>query len=158
MEDLKIVVPMGYEIDKENSTFELIKFKKLDEIKTMEDLHDSEIRFTGYYIDTSALVERGSYINHSIENDNVFLTEKEANSSLAMSKISQLMPYYGGAITQEEWNNIDIPKFSIIRDRDGIDFYLNHNFYMFLSFHTSEQRDRFLENNEQLIKDYLMLD
>lgn len=158
MEDLKIVVPMGYEIDKENSTFELIKFKKLDEIKTMEDLHDSEIRFTGYYIDTSALVERGSYINHSIENDNVFLTEKEANSSLAMSKISQLMPYYGGAITQEEWNNMDIPKFSIIRDRDGIDFYLNHNFYMFLSFHTSEQRDRFLENNEQLIKDYLMLD
>lgn len=158
MEDLKIVVPMGYEIDKENSTFELIKFKKLDEIKTMEDLHDSEIRFTGYYIDTSALVERGSYINHSIENDNVFLTEKEANSSLAMSKISQLMPYYGGAITKEEWNNIDIPKFSIIRDRDGIDFYLNHNFYMFLSFHTSEQRDRFLENNEQLIKDYLMLD
>ena len=158
MEDLKIVVPMGYEIDKENSTFELIKFKKLDEIKTMEDLHDSEIRFTGYYIDTSALVERGSYINHSIENDNVFLTEKEANSSLAMSKISQLMYYYGGAITQEEWNNIDIPKFSIIRDRDGIDFYLNHNFYMFLSFHTSEQRDRFLENNEQLIKDYLMLD
>lgn len=158
MEDLKIVVPAGYEIDKENNTFELIKFKKLDEIKTMEDLHDSEIRFTGYYIDTSALVERGSYINHSIENDNVFLTEKEANSSLAMSKISQLMPYYGGAITQEEWNNIDIPKFSIIRDRDGIDFYLNHNFYMFLSFHTSEQRDRFLENNEQLIKDYLMLD
>lgn len=158
MEDLKIVVPAGYEIDKENNTFELIKFKKLDEIKTMEDLHDSEIRFTGYYIDTSALVERGSYINHSIENDNVFLTEKEANSSLAMSKISQLMHYYGGAITQEEWNNMDIPKFSIIRDRDGIDFYLNHNFYMFLSFHTSEQRDRFLENNEQLIKDYLMLD
>ncbi len=120
MKDLKIVVPTGYEIDKENSTFELIKFKKLDEIKTMEDLHDSEIRFTGYYIDTSAFVERGSYINHSFENNNVFLTEKEAKSVLAMSQISQLMPYYGGAITQEEWNNIDIPKFSIIRDRDGI--------------------------------------
>lgn len=159
MEDLKIVVPTGYEIDKENSTFELIKFKKLDEIKTMEDLHDSEIKFTGYYIDTSAFVERGGCINHSFENNNVFLTEKEAKSVLAMSQISQLMPYYGGAITQEEWySHNKITKYTLERVDNKILKCISNSSYYYLAFHTEEQRDNFLENNEQLIKDYLMLD
>lgn len=158
MKELKIVVPTGYEIDKENSTFEVIKFKKLDEIKTMEDLHDSEIKFTGYYIDTGAFVERGSCINHSFENNNVFLTEKEAKSVLAMSQISQLMPYYGGAITDEEWNNSNIVKFTIERLEDKVCKCTSITAYSYIAFHTIEQRDRFLENNEQLIKDYLMLD
>ena len=38
MKELKIEVPKGYEIDKENSTFECIKFKKKQEIKTWDDL------------------------------------------------------------------------------------------------------------------------
>ena len=163
MKELKIVVPEEYEIDKENSTFECIKFKPKG-IKTWNDLcaaslNSNEVRVSGYRIwDTYSNIYPTNKLIASDYSKNVFLTEKEAKSALAMAQISQLIPYYGGAITQEEWNNVDIPKFSIIRDKDEIDFYLNHNFYMFLSFHTSEQRDRFLENNEQLIKDYLMLD
>lgn len=30
--------------------------------------------------------------------------------------------------------------------------------YEFLAFHTAEQRDEFLKNNEQLVKDYLMIE
>lgn len=30
--------------------------------------------------------------------------------------------------------------------------------YHFLAFHTREQRDNFLKYNEQLVKDYLMID
>lgn len=32
--EVKIIIPEGYEIDKENSTFECIKFKKLRQINT----------------------------------------------------------------------------------------------------------------------------
>lgn len=30
--------------------------------------------------------------------------------------------------------------------------------YKFIAFHTEEQRDEFLKNNEQLVKDYLMIE
>lgn len=37
--EVKINIPEGYEIDKDNSTFECIKFKKKDEgINTWKDL------------------------------------------------------------------------------------------------------------------------
>lgn len=32
--EIKIQVPEGYEIDKENSTFECVKFKKVHEVYT----------------------------------------------------------------------------------------------------------------------------
>lgn len=36
--ELKIQVPKGYEIDKENSTFELIKFKPIKKYITYKDV------------------------------------------------------------------------------------------------------------------------
>ena len=36
--EVKITIPEGYEIDKENSTFECIKFKKKFEVNTWKDI------------------------------------------------------------------------------------------------------------------------
>ena len=38
MKEINITVPEGYEIDKENSTFECIKFKKRIQVNTWTDL------------------------------------------------------------------------------------------------------------------------
>lgn len=158
MKELRVEVPEGYEIDKENSTFECIKFKPKG-IETIEDLYKSVKTFDGYWVFGGGVKFGNNHIYSNV-NKSVFLTEKEAKSSLAMSQISQLMPYYGGAITDEEWGSKDITKFHTI-ERMGNNMCKRSTcskMYHYLAFHTEEQRDSFLNNNYRLIKDYLMLD
>ena len=156
MKELRVEVPEGYEIDKENSTFECIKFKPKG-IKTIEDLYKSVKTFDGYSV-FGGEVEVGYNRIYSNVNKSVFLTKKEAKSALAMAQISQLMPYYGGAITYEDWDGRGMPKFVINRHCNRVLFGTNYSFYQYLAFYTEEQRDSFYKNNEQLVKDYLMLD
>ena len=156
MKELKIEVPKGYVIDKENSTFECIKFKPKG-IKTIEDLYKSVKTFDGYWV-FSGEVEFGYNRICSNVNKSVFLTEKEAKSALAMSQISQLMPYYGGAITDEEWLDSDTTKYVIRRSKGQSVLEDTIFYYHFLAFHTKEQRDDFFEHNYELVRDYLMLD
>lgn len=75
-----------------------------------------------------------------------------------MAQISQLMPYYGGVITDDEWNDNSINKYVIIREVNHVRTIFYHSNYELLAFHTQEQRDEFLKNNEQLVKDYLMIE
>lgn len=155
--EIKITIPQGYEVDKENSTFECIKFKKKQEIKTFKDLTS----VSGYYI--SNVDAKISSINElSVEkyDYSIFLTKKQAKSALAMAYISQLIPYYGGEITDEEWKDPNMDKFILERYFGEISKNMRtvYRLYSFLAFHTKEQRDEFLKNNERLVKDYLMID
>ena len=155
--EIKITVPEGMEIDKENSTFECIKFKSI-KFKRWRDDKDAPI--TGYYIKENATIYYTS-IPNTPRNYNVFATEKQAKSALAMARISQIMANddrFGGVVTDEEWMNEDILKYVIRRTDNFIDKSLYTSIYYFLAFHTSEQRDLFLEENEDLVKDYLMID
>ena len=147
-----------YEIDKENSTFECIKLKPIRDINTTEDLIETGGRITGYWINDDAELCKSYNLCYSENSNNVFFSEKEAKSALAMAQISQLMPYYGGAITTEEWNTPDTTKFTIERVKDGILKGTSATAYYHIAFHTEEQRDSFLKNNYRLVKDYLMLD
>lgn len=168
MKELRVEVPEGYEIDKENSTFECIKFKPKG-IKTWNDLcaaslNSNEVRVSGYRIwDSYSNIYVTNKLIASDYSRDVFLTEKEAKSALAMAQISQLMPYYGGAITDAEWKDCCMRKFVITRSEYGAHF-VESVFvgsvclFHFLAFHTKEQRDSFYKNNEQLVKDYLMID
>ena len=156
--EFRIRIPNGYEIDKERSTFEEIIFKKKEEIETWNDLIDTPISKDSVFIGLTSNIQKINNSNLFCEGDkNVFIDKKHAKSALAMAQISQLMPYYGGAITNEEWlANYD--KYIIRNGRNEIDVlpkvsYERH----FLAFHTPEQRDEFLKYNKQLIKDYLMI-
>ena len=162
MKELRVEVPEGYEIDKENSTFECIKFKPKG-IKTWNDLcaasiNSNEVRVSGYRIwDNYSNIYVTNKLIASDYSRNVFLTKKEAKSSLAMSQISQLMPYYGGAITCEEWGDKSLEKYVIRRVSNEIERGLTYDNYHYLAFHTLEQRDLFFEHNMDLVKDYLQL-
>lgn len=155
-EDIKkisINIPEGYEIDRENSTFENIIFKKKKVINTFSDLE----RVEGFCIENYLNCPVKTNIK-STSNFTIFIDEKHINAAIAMAKISQLMPYYGGAITSKEWQE-NTPKSTIERIESSIIRSFSSLGYQFLAFHKEEQRDRFMsfEENMQLIKDYLMI-
>lgn len=90
----------------------------------------------------------------------VFATEEQAKSALAMARISQLMAHderYGGVITEDEWAN-DYTKYCVGKRGNRLWRFTEINLNFFLAFHTEEQCDLFLSENEQLVKDYLMID
>lgn len=156
MQKVTINVPDGYEV-------QVVKKEEKKEpvIRTYQDLTDNSKCVSGYYIDKFSNI---CYIAGPAfkESRNTAISEKVAKSMLAMAQISQLMPHYGGEITDEEWKDIGIPKFILYRYKNTISREISYEQYKycyhFLAFHTAEQRDEFLKYNEQLVKDYLMID
>lgn len=159
--ELKIIPPEGYEIDTKNSTLECIKFKKKP--NRWRDNPDAII--SGYFLfgGTTHLVD-GAYYNSN--NHNIFATEKQAKSALAMARISQIMANderFGGPVTDEEWKNpknkhIIVKSYDPLSNKCGAYKHRSNDSYSFLAFHTPEQRDLFLEENRDLVEDYLMID
>lgn len=154
--EVKIVPPEGYTVDEENSTFDCIKFKLI------ERWRDSNPDITGWYVRNNSI--GGKFILFSWKDGelDIFATEKQAKSALAMAQISQIMDNdgrFGGVMTDEEWRDTKVDKYVILRDNRGVISDSRATFtYSFLAFHTEEQRDLFLKENEDLVKDYLMID
>lgn len=96
--EIKITPPEGFEIDKENSTFECIKFKPIEK-KRWRDDEDAQIE--GYFFNLVSTIAAYGGLNNP-KNYNVFATEKQAKSALAMARISQIMANderFGGVVT-----------------------------------------------------------
>ena len=153
--EIKISVPEGYEIDKENSTLECIRFKPVQKRRWRDNTKQS---VTGFYISAISNIApfSGKYTKDSY---NIFATQKQAKSALAMARISQIMANderFGGVVTDKEWRNVNL-KYAIIRHLNQIETMEVWYTYYFLAFHTEEQRDLFLQENEDLVRDYLML-
>ena len=139
--ELKIQVPNGYEIDEENSTFGCIKFKEKKEIRTWEDF--------------TRITNASNIEIYPFERNN--MDDKFIKHLIAEMKIRKLMPYYGGEITKEEWKDNSIHKYVLEIFEEKIINNDRWSKYTFLAFHTRKQRDEFIKYNEQLIKDYFML-
>ena len=158
MIEFKVPIPEGMEIDKEKSTFECIKFKP---IKPKRWRDDEDNTFSGYFIAENTTIHNTIEVFNTDHNYNVFATKKQAKAALAMARISQIMANderFGGVFTDEEWNDPCKYKFCIFRWSNVISVDCYTHCYNFLSFHTREQRDLFLEENEDLVKDYLMIE
>jgi len=155
--EVKIVPPEGYEIDRLNSTADCIKFKPIAKKWRNNEL----ARITGYFIGNASEIVKTDMICHNSKiNYNVFATEKQAKSALAMARISQIMANderFGGVVSDEEWGNITKDKFVIYRHGNAIYKDCFKTSFQFLAFHDEEQRNLFLTENEDLVKDYLML-
>lgn len=138
-----------------STTDKTITLRKKDNTHTKCD----DLGFVnGVLIDDCSRLLPVSDISYTKYNRNIFIDAKHAKSALAMAQISQLMPYYGGTITDKEWGDHRILKRIILRSDDCIKISDASIKYNFLAFHTREQRDNFLDNNEQLVKDYLMIE
>ena len=62
----------------------------------------ASVGFKVYIYDNLAVITNVPIIPKEDDDKNVFVSEKYAKAALALAQISQLMPYYGGEIT-EEW-------------------------------------------------------
>lgn len=154
--ELKIIIPEGYEIDEENSTFECVKFKKIHQVNTWEDLQE----IGGYYIDTYSNLNYVTKELTNISNRNIFYSEKYAKSALALAQISQLMPYYGGIVTNKDWKNYDKTKYGIVINQGSVSCGRYNDIRVPIAFHTKEQLLKFISfpENVQLVKDFYMID
>lgn len=152
--EIKIIPPDGYEIDEKNSTFECIKFKEIE--KCWRKKNDRNVN--GYFIDIDSKICNMSDLYYDGEvNNNLFSKLEDAKAALAAAQISMIIDNderFGGRITDEEWCTNEKQKFIITRTRRGIELTSSYFLYCFIAFHTPEQRNLFLEENEDLIKDY----
>ena len=138
----------GYKWDAESLTLTKIPKRWRD---------NESAKINGYFIDSGSSIVSHSGWNSSI-NHNVFATEKQAKSALAMSSISQIIANderFGGVVTDNEWDSA-IPYFVIIKVHNMLVITRSHR-YEYLAFHSMEQANLFLEENEDLVKDYYML-
>lgn len=90
--ELKIQVPEGYEIDKENSTFECIKFKQKD--ITYEDV--CNVLFssgTGYYTDQYGVINFYTIGSNKFDANNA-LKGQQLKRLLALNKLLNIAEYY----------------------------------------------------------------
>lgn len=82
---------------------------------------------------------------------------KIAKSMIAMTKINDLMPQYGGVVTDDSWRNTAIKKYVIERYCGVIDRNVTYTKFNFLAFYTVNDCDRFINDHLDLIKDYYMM-
>ena len=111
----------------------------------------------GYYLANSKIL--GARCNCDILCKNIFKTEKQAKSALAYAQLTQLMalPEYNGDWVPD-WSNDDEHKYIIRRYENGIGINCFIDTYCPISFKKAEIRNRFLENNFDLLKEYFEFD
>ena len=102
IKELKIQVPKGYEIDKENSTFECIKFKQIKDI-TYEDICNNLFK-SGYYINNNGKIECVSDFNKSAKKDkNNATNKKQLERLLALNQLLNIAEYYNQMHAKDDY-------------------------------------------------------
>ena len=144
--ELNIIAPEGYEIDKENSTFEKIVFKKINELpKTWEDLK----YISGAYISSLSYINTINSIETIPSAKNIFPTKELAEAVLALAQLLQLRDRYNGDnkgfIYDKDNYFIGVRNNSIFKD-------WNVYTQRVLAFRTKELRDKFYDNFKDLIE------
>ncbi len=158
MRTIEIQIPDGYELDEDNSTLDdvsgmnlVLKPAKPKLAQSWEDLGEIE----GWYINGGSDVGRSGVRDTYPRQRNIFATKTEAESSLAMAQLSQLMKHANGDWVPE-WTNLGT-KYCIERERDKVCVIDYYNRYRFLAFHDRKIRNQFLETHRKLIETYLMI-
>lgn len=95
--ELKINIPEGYEIDKENSTLECIKFKPSKKYFTYKDICAKLFKkeSPGYYVDPNGSIQvtrAEAFITDPINAPN----KKQLERLLALNQLMNIAYYYNG--------------------------------------------------------------
>jgi hypothetical protein len=149
MKTLNIEIPEGYEIDRENSTFEKIVFKEIKKElpKSWQELR----KIDGYYASsaTCTLNKVEGYATNP-SNRGIFVTQEQAEASIALAQLSQLREVYRQG-WEPDWNHPTEKKHGIFfgEGEPAITAFFNTN--CFLSFQTEKIATQFLENFRDLI-------
>lgn len=144
---LKINIPEGYEIDRENSTFEEIVFKKIEDPfsklpKTWEEYCKQTKGYTSYY---GYSINGNTYETKFDGFYNEFFTKERVKQYVALGKLLQLRDYWVGDCKINSDNIYVIYKNVIMA--------VVHNNDFPLAFPTREMAKEFKNCFEDLIKE-----
>ena len=140
--ELKIIPPIGYEIDKQKSTFEKIVFKKIPENpKTWEEYCSLMKGKTVYYTNCNNITVSGFSDAHD-----KFVNKKRAEQFIALGKLLQLRDYW-----VKGYSEFRYAVYGDILDRTAICDYLDNVHYP-LTFPTKEMAEEFKDYFSDLIK------
>ena len=145
---VKITPPEGYEVDKENSTFDRIVFKKLEPTLPMSWKELGVIK--GYYVSSRSHINNPDMTNAVDVNRNLFPTEDEAKAMLAMAQLCQLRDRWNGG-WKADWNE-NTEKYCIVSHMNA----LRRGYYSTscpMAFKTVELRDKFMETFKDLLEE-----
>jgi len=156
---VSIKIPDGYEIDNEKSTFTNIVFKPI-EVKCPKSWEDAFVGnpICGYWIGAqSDIIEANT--NALPVDKNVFKTEKQAKSALAYAQITQLMalPCYNGDWIPD-WENRNEEKYFPYRANNIILSGIVYMEFQHVAFKSYNVYKAFLENHEDLLRQYFEMD
>lgn len=132
--EVKIQVPEGYEIDKENSTFECVKFKPIKKDLTYEDVAKElfEYKYCVFYDSRGRIYETPCLDSDCCLQPNKFKSIKQAEKLLAINKLMNVAKYLN-CDWKPDWNDGGGTKYFLgIKEHFCraiyIDFTCNYNF------------------------------
>lgn len=109
--ELQIIPPEGYEIDKENSTFERIIFKKVEEKLTYEKVAEKLFKYERhYYTNSDGKIKEYSLGWHC---PNAAPTEHQLQRLLAINKLMNIAHYLNNG-WEPNWKDNSEGKYCII--------------------------------------------
>ena len=149
----KVQIPEGYEIDKENSTFEYIKYKKVksEYPKSWEEAFVGNNVY-GYWIISSGKIKVAN--KTALRDDkNTFKYEEQAESALAYAQLTQLMalPCFNGDWKPNWTSSNNEKKYGISFYNNKYDIESTYTWHYFLAFKSEEKAKIFLELYKDLI-------
>lgn len=147
MKTFQVQIPEGYEIDKEQSTFENIVFKKkLEYPKTWKEFCEQYPNIEDeYYISgNSAIYHVVNGVRNVIDEANLFKTKKEAETFLTLIKLYRLRQAYVGD-WKPDWLDSS-KKYVITYDFNKIAIEYCWNVPRSFSFPSRKMAEEFLNN------------
>ena len=90
--EIKIKVPEGYEIDRENSTYECIKFKPIKKELTYEDVVEELLSNSYYYVNGCCKIVTGPPESKGDKNNAT--NKKQLEKLLALNQLLNIAEYY----------------------------------------------------------------
>jgi hypothetical protein len=114
--ELQIIPPEGYEVDKENSTFEKIVFKKVEEKLTYEKIAEKLFQYERhYYTDSNGKIKEISLGWHC---PNAAPTEYQLQRLLALNKLMNVS-YYLNDSWKPDWDNYTQNKYFLCYNNEN---------------------------------------
>lgn len=99
---LIIDIPEGYEIDKENSTFECIKFKSIKKYLTYKEVAEKLNKDICFFIEKGKIQSYAQYASY--DNPGVANSYRQIEKILAINQLMNIAKYYNGD-WKPDWNN-----------------------------------------------------
>ena len=91
---LTIDIPEGYEIDKENSTFECIKFKPIEKYLTYKEVAEKLNKDICFFIAKGEIQSYAQYASY--DNPGVANSHRQIEKILAINQLMNIAKYYNG--------------------------------------------------------------